>query len=311
MNVSAELYPWIIFHGIIFFCLAMDLGIFNRKAHEIRFKEAVGWSIFWIVLGLSFAFYIAHLSGRGAALEYVSAYLVEKSLSVDNLFVFAIIFEAFRVERKQQHRLLFWGILGAIILRGIMIVSGTALLERFHWLITVFGAFLIYTGLKFSVDKEEEMDPNSSLLIRGARKILPIAPEGKYNSFFVRARGKIMITPLFLVLIAIESSDVIFALDSIPAVLGLSRDRYVIYTSNIFAILGLRSLFFVLEDLLERFWLLKKGLAFVLIYVGLKMVLEAWIRVPPHINLIVILGALFGTVILSELIPHKKKKKKS
>ncbi len=289
----------------------MDLGIFNRKAHEIKFREAVGWSLFWIVLGLGFSGYIYYLQGTTASLEYLSAYIVEKSLSVDNLFVFALIFEAFRVERKHQHRLLFWGILGAIILRGIMIFSGTALIEKFHWLITVFGAFLIYTGIKFSVDKDDALDPENTLMMRAARKVLPVSQNEKASSFFVRENGKFRVTRLFLVLLAVESSDVVFALDSIPAVLGLSRDRYIIYTSNIFAILGLRSLFFVLEDLLERFWLLKKGLSVVLIYVGLKMILESWIRVPPLVNLGIIIGTLILAVVLSGYIPKPGGNKKT
>ena len=303
------LNPWVLFHLFIFLFLAMDLGIFNRKAHEIKIKEAILWSIFWIIIGTGFSGYIAWIDGKERAIEYLSAYVVEKSLSIDNLFVFALLFEAFKIQKKQQHRLLFWGILGAIVLRGIMIFSGTALIEQFHGLILVFGVFLIYTGVKFAFEDESKMDPEKSLVMRLARKIFPISTIENPTHFFERRGGKLHVTKLFLVLLAIESSDVIFALDSIPAVIGLSRDRYVIYTSNIFAIMGLRSLFFVLENLLDKFWLLKKALSFILIYVGGKMCVESWIKVPPLANLAIILGALVLSVVLSVVIPKPAKKK--
>jgi tellurite resistance protein TerC len=303
--------PWLLFHVLIFIFLAMDLGIFNRKAHEIKIKEALGWSIFWMVLGVSFSGYVAWLYGRPRAMEYLSAYVVEKSLSVDNLFIFSLIFAAFKIPKRQQHRLLFWGVLGAIILRGIMIFSGTALIAQFHGLIIVFGAFLVYTGVKFAVDTESQMDPGNTFILRLARRIFPISDNETPQHFFERRDHRLLATKLFLALLAIESSDVIFALDSVPAVIGLSRNAYVVYTSNIFAILGLRSLFFVLENLLDEFWLLKKALSFILIYVGGKMLIEGWYTIPPLVNLAIILSSLVISVVLSKMIPkpHKSRKK--
>ncbi len=300
-----SLAEWGSFHLLVFFLLAMDLGIFNRKAHVIQMKEALGWSIFWILLGLGFGGYIWHVNGPTSGMEYLTGYIVEKSLSVDNLFVFLIIFKSMRIERQHQHRLLFWGILGAIVLRGAMIALGTQILSNFHWVIYVFGGFLIYTGAKLLKGGDEEMDPQQSPVFKLAKKYLPFTTEEPKGRFLIHKNGKRYFTTAFLALLMIESSDVVFALDSVPAVFGITRDPYIVYTSNIFAILGLRSLFFVLEDLLYRFHLLKVGLAFVLIFVGIKMCIEHWYKMAPHYSLVVI-GLLLGGSVIASLIWPKK-----
>jgi tellurite resistance protein TerC len=297
---------WIIFHLVVFALLALDLGVFNRKAHVIRMKEAVLWSIFWIVLGLAFGGFVYWHEGREDAILYVTGYLVEKSLSVDNLFVFAVIFSAFRVQRQHQHRLLFWGVIGAIVLRALMIGAGTALLAQFHWLIYVFGAFLLFTGIKLFGSGEAAVDPDKTFLIRFARRYLPFTNAEHHGHFTIVEGGKRKFTTFFLALLFVESSDVLFALDSVPAVMGITRDPFLIYTSNIFAILGLRSLFFVLEDMLARFHLLKYGLAIILCLVGIKMLIEGWYKVPPMASLAAILMILVVSVLLSMKTTRKK-----
>lgn len=300
-----SLQEWVYFHLVVAILLALDLGVFNRKAHVIKMKEAVGWSLLWIAIGLLFGGYVWKFMGPQLGTEYYTAYLVEKSLSVDNLFVFAIIFAAFSVERRHQHRLLFWGIFGAIIFRAIMIALGTNLLQSFHWLIYVFGFFLIYTAFKLVQGGGEALDPKNTKSYLIIRKILPFYEGPHEGRFFVREGGKLKITDFFAALIVVECSDILFAVDSVPAVFGVTRDPFIVYTSNIMAILGLRSLFFVLEDLLARFHLLKKGLAAVLAYVGLKMCLESFFKVPPFINLLIIISFLIVSVVLSLMIPPK------
>jgi tellurite resistance protein TerC len=306
MFAQHSLETWAIFHLIVFFLLALDLGVFNKKAHVIKMKEAIGWSLFWIALGLGYSFFIYKESGNQAALEYVTGYIVEKSLSVDNLFVFLVIFESFKIKRIHQHRLLFWGVFGAIILRGIMIAAGTQLLENFHWVIYIFGGFLIFTGIKLFKGGGEELDPQKSPVLKWAKKVLPFTTAEPNGKFVVFENGKRKFTTAFLALLLIESSDVVFALDSVPAVFGVTRDPYIVYTSNIFAILGLRSLFFVLEDLLYRFYLLKLGLAVVLIFVGGKMCLEHFYKISPAYSLVVIGTILGGSIIASLIFPKDK-----
>jgi tellurite resistance protein TerC len=306
MFENHSLQTWVIFHAIIILLLGMDLGVFNRKAHVIKMKEAIGWSIFWIFLGLSYAGFIYFESGRGSAIEYITGYIIEKSLSVDNLFVFLVIFESMKIERIHQHRLLFWGVFGAIVLRAIMIFAGTQLLSHFHWVIYIFGAFLIFTGIKLFKGGGDEIDPQKSLLFRWAKKTLPFTTAEPKGRFTIVENGKRKFTTAFLALLMIESSDVIFALDSVPAVFGVTRDPYIVYTSNIFAILGLRSLFFVLEDLLYRFYLLKLGLAIVLIFVGTKMCIEGFVHISPQVSLAVIGAILGASVVLSLMFPKDK-----
>ena len=300
-----SLETWIVFHLIILFLLAMDLGVFNKKSHIIGIKEALGWSAFWVAIGLSYGGYVFWHDGSKAGFEYLTGYVVEKSLSVDNLFVFAAIFSSFQIKRIYQHRLLFWGVIGAIVLRAVMIIAGTELLERFHWLLYLFGAFLVYTGITFLKDKAEEKDPSKSKLLVFLRRFLPFSSQPHEGRMMVRESGRFKATDLFAVLIVIEVSDVIFALDSVPAVFGVTKDPYIVYTSNVFAILGLRSLFFVLEDLLVRFHLLKKGLAVVLMFVGAKMIAEPWQSIPSHVSLGIILLTLIAACGLSLLIPKR------
>lgn len=302
---------WIVFNLGVVALLILDLGVFNKKAHIIRLKEAIGWSIFWIFLAMLYGSYIYYSRNPTLAAEYFTAYIVEKSLSVDNLFVFAVIFETFKIERKHQHRLLFWGVLGAIILRAIMILAGSALLDRFHFLIYIFGAILLFTGIKFLRKKENEhFEPKKSKTYRLAQRFLPITDqphEGHFIKYDPKKKSKAF-TLYFIALLVIESTDVIFAVDSVPAVLAISRDPFIVYTSNIFAILGLRSLFFVLEDMLDRFYYLQPALGVILCYVGSKMLLEHWFKVPVLMNLAVILGTLTVAIIMSYNLNKKKNK---
>jgi len=297
---------WAVFHLIIFALLAFDLGIFNRKAHVIHVKEALLWSLFWIAIGVSYGGYVWYHDGATSGMQYLTGYVVEKSLSVDNLFVFLVIFRSFRIPRQHQHRLLFWGILGAILLRAVMIALGTALLEQFHFLIYLFGAFLIYTGYKIFREGDKEMDPRQTAVFKLLKRFLPLSDRDFHGKFTVKENGKTHFTLGFAALVLIETSDVLFALDSVPAVFGVTRDPYLVYTSNIFAILGLRSLYFVLEDMMEKFHLLKIGLAVILILVGLKMCLEAHVHISPGLSLSVICGILALSVILSTVIKPSK-----
>lgn len=307
MLANHSIETWLIFHLFIFALLALDLGVLNRKAHVIGIKEALGWSLVWIFIGVSFGWYVSWHDGADAGAAYLAGYIVEKSLSVDNLFVFAIIFSAFKIERRLQHRLLFWGILGAIVLRGIMIALGAELLERFHWVIYIFGAFLVYTGFKlFGSHDKDPLDPHNSPFLKLLKKFLPFTESPHHGKFMLLENGKKKFTTFFAALVLIESSDVIFALDSVPAVFGVTRDPFIVYTSNIFAILGLRSLFFVLEDMLYRFHLLKVGLALVLIFVGGKMLAEPFFHISTWTSLAVISVILVSSVVLSWTFPPKK-----
>ncbi len=302
---------WLIFHAVIIGLLVLDLGLFNKKSHVVKLKEAIGWSIFWIAMGALFGWYIYEVEGSAKAIEYFTGYVVEKSLSVDNLFVFTLIFTSFKVDRKYQHRLLFWGILGAIVMRAGMILAGTELLLRFHWLIVVFGVFLVYSGFGFlKTKKEEDQDYTQSKVMKIAHRYLNFTKEPHHGHLFVREAGRLRPTDLFAVLIMIEASDIIFALDSVPAVMGITKDPFIVYTSNIFAILGLRSLFFVLEDLLERFHLLNKGIALILMFVGAKMILDLWFKVEASHSLMVIGTILFTSSAMSLVIKKPAKEKK-
>lgn len=296
---------WVSFNILILILLALDLGVFNKKAHVIKLKEAALWSVFWIILGVAFGAFLWFEEGSVIGMQYLTGYVVEKSLSVDNLFVFVVIFRAFQIEKQHQHRLLFWGILGAIILRGVMIAAGTQLLANFHWVIWVFGAFLIYTGVMLAFAGEKKMDPEKSSVYLFIKKILPFTSEPHHGKLVMRINGKKFFTTAFAALVLIESSDVMFALDSVPAVFGITRDPFLVYSSNIFAILGLRSLFFVLEDFMDRFHLLKYGLAIVLTFVGVKMCIEHWYKFDSSLSLAIIGLVLGGSMILSFYIKPK------
>lgn len=297
---SAPAWAWAGFHLLIFLMLAVDLGVFNRKAHAPGLREAAAWSVAWIGLALVFNAVVFQAMGARIGTEWLTGYLLEKSLSVDNLFVFVLLFTAFQVELKNQHRILYWGILCALIMRAVMILAGTALLNRFEWMIWVFGAFLVYTGLKMFLTKDEgQGDPTQSWIVRAFRRVLPFAPDGGHAHFVVKRGGKLFFTPMFLVLLVVEATDLVFAVDSIPAVLAVTRDPFTVYTSNIFAILGLRSLYFLLANMMDRFHYLKIGLAVILTYVGVKMCIAQWVHVPIALSLGIIALVLTVSVVAS------------
>jgi tellurite resistance protein TerC len=280
--------------------LVLDLGVLNRRSHVLTFKEAVSWSGGLIAVALLFGLFILWREGTQSALEYYTGYLIELSLSVDNLFVFLLIFSYFCVRAEAQPKVLKWGILGAIVMRFIMIALGTLLLQRFHWIVYVFGALLIFTGLRMFSQKEEVVDLARNPVVRLARRILPFTGSYEGTKFFTRtAQGRLLGTPLLLVLLVVEWSDLVFAIDSIPAIFAVTRDPFLIYSSNVFAILGLRALFFVLASMLDKFVYLKTGVAFILVFVGLKMTLSSWIHIPTALSLAVIVITLATSVLLS------------
>jgi tellurite resistance protein TerC len=298
---------WIAFNAMVLALLALDLGVFNRKAHAVTVREAMGWSAVWIALAIAFGLWIGSSMGRQSMLEFYAGYLVEQALSVDNLFVFILIFGYFRIPPELQHRVLFWGIIGALFMRGAMIGAGAVLIAQFHWIIYVFGAFLVFTGAKMAFGGESDIAPESNPVIRLVRRFLPLTTKFHGEKFFVReaVNGKVarlVATPLFVVLALVETTDVVFAVDSIPAIFGVTRNPFLVYTSNVFAILGLRSMYFVLAGVIGKFHLLKYGLALVLTFVGGKMLLsEIW---PLGIGLsLAVVGALLvGSVLLSLVI---------
>jgi len=292
---SAPWWAWLGFHALVFVMLALDLGVFNRKTHEPSMREATAWSLVWLLLALGFNGLILAFMGSVHAGEYLAGYLLEKALSVDNLFVFVLIFSTFRVPRKNQHRLLYWGVLGALVMRALMIGAGTALLNRFEWLMYVFGAFLVYTGIKLLVTAESApADPSQGLPARVFRKLIPLDPEGGFEHFWKRRNGKTFATPMLLVLVVVEATDLLFAVDSIPAVLAVTRNPFIVYTSNVFAILGLRSLYFLLAKMLDRFHRLGTGVAVILALVGVKMCIAHWVEIPIWVSLVAIAGILLG-----------------
>jgi tellurite resistance protein TerC len=285
--------------------LILDLGVFHKKTHKIPVKEAVIWTVVWITLAVVFNILIYLDMGRTKALEFLTGYVIEYSLSVDNIFIFILIFSFFKVDEKYQHKVLFWGIIGALIMRGIFIFTGVALIVRFHWIIYIFGGFLVITGIKMLFSGDIEVDPQKNPVVRFFRKFLPVTETTHEDKFFVKQNLKLYATPLFLVLLIIESSDLIFAVDSIPAVLAISHDRFIVYTSNIFAILGLRSLYFMVSGIMDYFRFLKIGLAFVLTFVGVKMCISNYYDIPILISLLVIISILLISVIASVVIRKK------
>lgn len=300
--------PWLWFGFGLFILamLALDLGVFHRKAHVVSFKESLAWTVVWITLAMLFNLGIGHYLGEQKALEFFTGYIIEESLSVDNVFVFALLFSYFKVPPVYQHKVLFWGILGALVMRAVMIFLGTALIQNFAWIIYVFGAFLILTGIKMIVKHEEELHPERNPVIRWFKKLMPVTADYRADHFFVRENGVRMATPLFVVLLLIEFSDLIFAVDSIPAILAVTTDPFIVYTSNVFAILGLRSLYFCLAGVIDLFHYLKIGLGVILTFVGAKMLLAhtAW-KIDTHISLAVILITLAVSIIVSLLHPRK------
>lgn len=292
--------------------LGVDLGVFNRKAHKISVKEAAIWSSVWIALSLAFAGFIAWWRTPQAALEFLTGYLIEYSLSVDNIFVIVLIFSYFRIAEKHQHRVLFWGIIGALLMRGSMISAGAFLISRFHWILYVFGAFLVFTGVRMAMQDEADIEPESNPVLRLVRRLLPVTQDFRDQSFFVREpvhrgeRPRVLATPLFIVLVLVETTDLIFAVDSIPAIFAVTRDPLIVYTSNVCAILGLRSLYFMLAGVIHRFYLLKLGLAVVLTFVGVKMLVAGVYEIPIHVSLLVIAVILGASVVASIAFPRKE-----
>lgn len=297
--MSPDLAAWAAFLAFVVALLALDLFVLHRDAHEVSVREAAGWSAFWIALGLSFAGVIWATRGGTAAGEYLAGYLIEKSLSVDNVFVFVLIFSFFAVPAAYQHRVLFWGVLGALVLRGVFIVAGAALLEAFHWVLYVFGAFLVYTGLKMFRHEDLALDPDENRVLRLLRRFLPMTTEYHGQRLFIRQAGTLVATPLFAVLVIVETTDLIFAVDSIPAIFAVTRDPFLVFTSNVFAILGLRALYFLLAGVAHRFVYLKAGLAVILVFVGSKMLIADLYHVPIGISLGVIASVLTLSIALS------------
>jgi len=304
--METPLLFWILFNVFVLVMLALDLGVFNRKAHEISFREAMMWTVVWIILALGFNTILYFWRGTQQAMEFFTGYLVEKALSVDNIFVFIMIFSYFQVPKAYQHKVLFWGILGALVMRALFIFAGVALIEKFHFTIYIFGALLIFTGYKMFGHKKIRIEPDKNPLIRAVKKFLPVTSELKDDKFFVMIDGKRFITPLFLVLLLVETTDLIFAVDSIPAILAITQDQFIVYTSNVFAILGLRSLYFALAGIADRFWLLSYGLAIILVFVGIKMLLIDVFKIPIEWSLSFISIVIALSVILSLKIKPKQ-----
>lgn len=300
---TAQYLPWIGFHVFLVIALALDLGVFHRDAHEVKFKEALSWSGIWLGLALAFNTWIYFAKGKEPALEFLTGYLIEWSLSVDNLFVFLTIFSVFAVPARQQHRVLFWGILGALAMRAAFIFGGIALLAKFHWVIYIFGGFLVLTGVKLAIVEHKEKDPRNHWLVRFVKRHFPFTDCYHEGRFTVLADGRRLGTPLLLVLLIVEATDLVFAADSIPAILAITKDPFIVYTSNVFAILGLRSLYFALAGLMTYFHYLRFGLAGVLVFVGLKLCLSDVYKVPIVASLIIIATLLSAAVLFSILRP--------
>jgi tellurite resistance protein TerC len=303
---------WIGFNLFVLAMLALDLGVFHRRAHVVTLREAITWTAVWITLAMIFNLGLWYLAGPQKALEFFTGYLIEYSLSVDNIFVFALLFSYFAVPAKYQHRVLFWGILGALVMRAVMILAGTLLIAKFAWIIYVFGGFLILTGIKMIVKKEEEIHPEKNPVVRWFKRLMPVTADYRDDKFFVRENGVRMATPLFVVLLLVEVSDLIFAVDSIPAIFAVTTDPFIVYTSNVFAILGLRSLYFALSGVMDKFHYLKTGLGVVLTFVGVKMLLAhtAW-KIDTLVSLGVIVLILLTAVVMSLLNPKRSETRTS
>lgn len=306
-------FHWAAFVGAVLFFLALDLGVFHRKAHVVKVKEALGWTILWFCMAMLFAFVVApHMAGKWTPDDtklFITGYIVELSLSMDNVFVIAVLFSYFKVPSSYQHRVLFWGILGALVMRGVMIWVGAELVRQFNWLLYVFGGFLLFTGLKMLFAKDDGVDPENNPVIRLARRFLPVADQFDGQKFITVQNGKKLFTPLFLVLLIVETTDLVFALDSIPAIFGITKEPFIVFTSNVFAILGLRSLYFVLAGAIGYFRYLKYGLSLVLVFIGGKMLAVIWDKhIHPDASLIVVLGILVVSVVASLVAARLEKK---
>ncbi len=305
--MPASICKWVLFNVFVLAMLALDLGVFHRRKHEIKFKEAMAWSAVWIGLALAFATLVAYQRGAGTALQFLTGYIIEESLSVDNLFVFLLIFSGFAVPTALQHEVLFWGVLGAMVLRLVFIMAGVALLDHFEAVIYLFGAILIFSGVKMALKKEKNINPDQNPVLKLFRKLMPVTPDFEGGRFLVRRDGRTFATPLLLVLLVVETTDLVFAVDSIPAVLAITRDRFIVYTSNVFAIVGLRSMFFVLKGAMDLFHHLHYGLSAILVFVGFKMLLGHFIEIPIGIALGVVASILTLSVVASLIWPKASK----
>lgn len=294
-----SVWIWVAFHALIFLLLALDLGVFHREPHVPRLRESVVWNVVWTALGLLFAGVVGWFYGRESAVEYVTGYVLERALSVDNIFIFVVVFRYFSIPGEHQHRILYWGILGALVMRGTLILAGAAAVARFHWLLYVFGAFLVYTGIRLVAKDPAPPDPEKNPAVRFASRLLPFTRRLHGERFFVRVEGKLHATPLLLVLLVVETTDLLFAFDSIPAIFGVTRDAFVIYSSNVFAILGLRAMYFLLAAALPSLRFLDWGLAAVLVFIGARMLIEPWYRLPVAWALGVVCGLLAIAVVAS------------
>lgn len=304
--MSDHIWLWVGFNVFVLAMLALDLGVFHRKAHVVSFKESITWTVIWVVLALLFNIGVWYYSGSQKALEFFTGYLIEKSLSVDNVFVFALLFSYFAVPPVYQHKVLFWGVLGALIMRAIMIALGAALISKFSWIIYLFGAFLILTGIKMVLKREEEIHPERNPVVRWFKRLMPVTGDYRGDKFFVRENGVRAATPLFVVLLLVEFSDLIFAVDSIPAIFAVTTDPFIVYTSNVFAILGLRSLYFALAGVMDKFHYLKIGLGLVLSFVGVKMLLaHSPYKIDTLISLGVVVLILAASIAASLIWPKK------
>ena len=307
--MDGTIWLWVGFIMFVLAMLAIDLGVFHRKAHAISIKEATIWSIVWISLSMLFNLglyffwdnisFDSTYSNSEAALAFLTGYLIEKSLSVDNIFVFVLLFTYFAVPAAHQHRVLFWGIIGALIMRGTLIAVGAALLKEFHWIIYIFGVFLIYTGFRMASHQNEDLKPDQNVLLKFIRRVMPVTNTYEGDKFFVRRAGRLMATPLLVVLLVVESTDLVFAVDSIPAIFAVTQDAFIVFTSNVFAILGLRSLYFLLAGVVDKFHYLKLGLSVVLVFVGIKMVIVDLYKIPVGLSLGVIAAILTTSIIAS------------
>ncbi len=301
--IATNIWFWAGFIAFVLAMLSLELGIFNRTPHVVKTREALMWTGVWVGLALLFAGGLAIFSSHQAALTFLTGYLIEESLSIDNIFVIVLIFQYFAVPAQYQHRVLFWGILGALVMRGLFIGLGAALLARFEWIIYIFGALLVITGVRMALKQDEEFDGEQNPVVKAVRRLMPLTDGYRGKHFFSTENGKRYATPLLLVLLLVEVTDLIFAIDSIPAIFGITRDPFLVFTSNIFAVMGLRSLFFLLAHVVTKFHLLKYGLAVILTFVGVKMIIESWVHIPILLSLGVVLGVLLLSIVASLIWP--------
>jgi tellurite resistance protein TerC len=308
-GVSQEVM-WVGFLLLVFVFLFLDLKVLNKKNHEPSMKEALGWTLMWVIVALIFNAYLFWQFGSEIGIQFLGGYLLEYSLSIDNLFVIFLIFQSFRVEKQYQHRILFWGIVGVLVMRGVFIMLGSALISKFHWLFYIFGIFLIYSGINLFSKKDDEFDPHDSWVVRTVRRLVPVTKNHKGGQFIVKEGGKVAVTVLFVALLVIEFTDLIFALDSIPAIFGITTDPFLVFTSNVFAILGLRSLYFLIAKMHDIFIFLKEGLAAVLVFIGIKMVFMDYVHMSVAASLLVIVGLLGISIAMSLWLGKKYDKHK-